>query len=91
MTNMGVIMTFYGTSENAVKTQIWIAVSVYVLVAIIKKRLKIETSLYNILQVLSLTLFEKLPLIQLLDKSNNNPMFIEDSIQLNLFDNLLGH
>ena len=46
---------------------------------------------YNILQVLSLTLFEKLPLIQLLDKSNNNPMSIEDSIQLNLFDNLLGH
>ena len=85
------IKTFYGASENAVKTQIWIAVSVYVLVAIIKKRLKIETSLYNILQVLSLTLFEKLPLIQLLDKSNNNPMSIEDSIQLNLFDNLLGH
>ena len=85
------IKTFYTTSENAVKTQIWIAVSVYVLVAIIKKRLKIETSLYNILQVLSLTLFEKLPLIQLLDKSNNNAMFIEDSIQLNLFDNLLGH
>ena len=85
------IKTFYGTSENAVKTQIWIAVSVYVLVAIIKKRLKLETSDYNILQVLSLTLFEKLPLIQLLDKSNNNPMFIEDSIQLNLFDNLLGH
>ena len=74
------IKTFYGASENAVKTQIWIAVSVYVLVAIIKKRLKIETSLYNILQVLSLTLFEKLPLIQLLDKSNNNPMSIEDSI-----------
>ena len=85
------IKTFYGTSENAVKTQIWIAVSVYVLVAIIKKRLKIETSLYNILQVLSLTLFEKIPLFQLLDNSNNNPMFIEDSIQLNLFDNLLGH
>ena len=85
------IKSFYGTSENAVKTQIWIAVSVYVLVAIIKKRLKIDTSLYNILQVLSLTLFEKLPLIQLLDKSNNNPMSIEDSIQLNLFDNLLGH
>ena len=85
------IKAFYGTSENAVKTQIWIAVSVYVLVAIIKNRLKIETSLYNILQVLSLTLFEILPLIQLLDKSNNNTMFIEDSIQLNLFDNLLGH
>jgi len=85
------IKSFYGTSENAVKTQIWIAVSVYVLVAIIKKRLKIETSLYNILQVLSLTLFEKISLIQLLDKSNNNPIVIEDSIQLNLFDNLLGH
>ena len=81
------IKTFYGTSENAVKTQIWIAVSVYVLVAIIKKRLKLETSLYNILQVLSLTLFEKIPLFQLLDNSNNNPMFIEDSIQLNLFEN----
>ena len=85
------IKSFYGTSENEVKTQIWIAVSVYVLVAIIKKRLKIETSLYNILQVLSLTLFEKISLIQLLDKSNNNPMLIEDSIQLNLFDNFLGH
>ena len=85
------IKAFYGTSENAVKTQIWIAVSVYVLVAIIKKRLKIETSLYNILQVLSLTLFEKISLIQLLDKSNNNPMFIENDIQLNLFDNLLRH
>ena len=85
------IKSFYGISENAVKTQIWIAVSVYVLVAIIKKRLKIETSLYNILQILSLTLFEKISLIQLLDKYNNNPMLIEDSIQLNLFDNFLGH
>jgi len=85
------IKSIYGTSENAVKTQIWIAVSVYVLVAIIKKWLKIETSLYNILQVLSLTLFEKISLIQLLDKYNNNPMLIEDSIQLNLFDNFLGH
>jgi hypothetical protein len=74
-----------------VKTQIRITVSVYVPVALIKKRLKIDASLYNILQVLSLTLFEKSPLIQLLDKSNNNPMSIEDSIQLNLFDNLLGH
>jgi len=85
------IKSFYGTSENSVKTHIWIAVSVYVLVAIIKKRLKIETSLYNILQVLSLTLFEKISLIQLLDKSNNTPIAIEDSFQLNLFDNLLGH
>ena len=85
------IKSFYGTSENAVKTQIWIAVCVYVPVDIIKKRLKIETSLYNILQVLSLTLFEKISLIQLLDKSNNNPMLIEDSIKLNLFDNFFGH
>lgn len=85
------IKSFYGTSENAVKTQIWIAVSVYVLVAIIKKRLKIDASLYNILQVLSLTLFEKIPLIQLLDKPDDNPTFIENSIQLNLFDNLMGH
>ena len=85
------IKSFYGTSENAVKTQIWIAVSVYVLVAIIKKRLKIETSIYNILQVLSLTLFEKISLIQLLDKSDNYPVIIEDAIQLNLFDNFLGH
>jgi len=55
---------FYGISEKDVKTQIWIAVSVYVFVAIIKKRLKIETSLYNILKVLSRTLFEKISLIK---------------------------
>ena len=58
------IKTFFGTSENAVKTQIWIAVSVYVLVAIVKKKMKIELTLYTILQILSLTLFEKLPLYQ---------------------------
>jgi hypothetical protein len=57
---------FYGTSENAVKTQIWIAVSVYLMVAIIKKRLKIEASLYTILQVMSVSAFEKTPLDQLL-------------------------
>ena len=56
-----------------------------------KTRLKIETSLYNILQVLSLTLFEKISLIQLFDKSNNNLTLTENSIQLNLFDNLMGH
>lgn len=56
------IKNFFGTTENAVKTQIWIAVSVYVLVAIIKKRLNIEGSLYTILQILSITLFEKMPL-----------------------------
>src|SRR5690606_1882036 len=60
------IKAFFGTSENAVKTQIWIAVSVYVLVAIVKKRLKLSASLYEILQILSLTLFERIPLDQLL-------------------------
>ncbi len=60
------IKKFYGTSENAVKTQIWIAISVYVLVAIVKKRIKTEASLYTILQILSLTLFEKTPIDQLL-------------------------
>ena len=58
------IKRFYGTSENAVRTQIWIAISVYVLVAIIKKQLKLEVSLHTLLQILSLTLFEKLPLQQ---------------------------
>ena len=58
------IKAFFGTSENAVKTQIWIAVSVYVLVAIIRKRLEMEASLYQILQILSVTLFEKTPILQ---------------------------
>lgn len=78
------IKTFYGTSENAVKAQIWIAVSVYVLVAIMKKRLKIEASLYTILQVLSVTSFERMPLLQALTDSdyrsdteqNNNQLFL---------------
>ncbi len=56
------IKAFYGTSENAVKTQIWIALSVYVLVAIVRKRLSLDVSLYKLLQVLSLTLFEKMPI-----------------------------
>ena len=60
------IKAFFGTSENAVKTQIWIAVSVYVLVAIVRKRLELEVSLYQILQILSLTLFEKTPILQAL-------------------------
>ena len=58
------IKRFYGTSENAVRTQIWIAISVYVLVAIIKKQLNLGVSLHTLLQILSLTLFEKLPLQQ---------------------------
>jgi hypothetical protein len=56
------IKAFFGTSENAVKTQIWIAVSVYVLVAVVRKRLGVEVTLYQLLQVLSLTLFEKTPI-----------------------------
>jgi hypothetical protein len=66
------IKAFYGTSENAVKTQVWIAVSVYVLVAIVKKQLRLEDlTLYTILQILSVTLFEKIPLYQLLSTSNH--------------------
>ena len=60
------IKAFFGTSENAVKSQIWIAVSVYVLVAIVKKRLKLSATLYEILQILSLTMFERMPVDQLL-------------------------
>ena len=60
------IKKFYGTSENALKTQIWIAISIYVLVAIVKKQLKLETSLYRILQILSVTLFEKTPILEAL-------------------------
>ena len=62
------IKVFYGTSENAVKTQVWIAVSVYVLVAIIKKRLQIQASLYTILQVLSIATFEKMPIFKALSE-----------------------
>jgi IS4 transposase len=80
------IKAFFGTTENAVKTQIWIAVSVYVLVAIIKKRLALEISLYTILQVLSLTVFEKMPLIQVLSHSDYIDPNIESSNQLNLFE-----
>ncbi len=85
------IKSFFGTTENAVKSQIWIAISVYVLIAIIKKRLNLETELYTILQILSLTLFEKTPLDQLLMESDYEPK--EDDIhnQLNLFDLTLGH
>ena len=79
------IKAFYGTTENAVKTQIWIAISVYVLVAIIKKRLGLDQSLYTILQVLSLTLFEKTMLFQLLDNSDYRKPDGSSHIQLNLF------
>ena len=85
------IKSFFGTSENAVKSQIWIAISVYVLVAIIKKRLGIKIELYTILQILSLTLFEKTPLDQLLMNSENKYELVENTKQLNLFDLTLGH
>jgi len=80
------IKAFYGTSENAVKTQIWIAISVYVLVAIVKKSLKIDSSLYTILQVLSVTLFEKTPIIHALTDSNGQDSGAVPSNQLTLFD-----
>ncbi len=80
------IKTFYGTSSNAVKTQIWIAVSVYVLVAIVRKRLGLEVSLYQILQILSVTLFEKTPIIQALQPSDSQENLLDSANQLNLFD-----
>jgi len=80
------IKAFYGTSENAVKTQIWIAVSVYVLVAIVRKRLGLEASLYQILQILSLTLFEKTPILRALQASDLDEDSAENRNQLILFD-----
>jgi len=80
------IKAFFGTSENAVKTQVWIAIAVYVLVAILKKRLKSEASLYTILQILSLTLFEKTPLNQLVTNAEFNTEELKMPNQLNLFD-----
>ncbi|MGA2219255.1 MAG: IS4 family transposase [Terracidiphilus sp.] len=77
---------FYGTSENAVKTQIWIAVSVYVLVAIVRKRLGLEASLYQILPILSLTLFEKTPILRVLQPSDSENNLHDFSSQLILFD-----
>jgi len=80
------IKAFYGTSENAVKSQIWIAVSIYVLVAIIKKRLKIEQSLYTILQILSVSIFEKMPIYQAFTNVvHENKITVFDN-QLSLFD-----
>jgi IS4 transposase len=84
------IKSFYGTSENAVKTQIWIAISVYVIVAILKKQLHLPYSLYTILQVLSISVFERIPLYQLFTNTNHkteNPM---SANQLNLFDQIPG-
>jgi IS4 transposase len=80
------IKVFFGTSENAVKTQIWIAVSVYVLVAIVKKRLNLSASLYEMLQILSLTMFERIPLDQLLNNIIADDIQAVSPNQLNLFN-----
>jgi hypothetical protein len=84
------IKKFYGTSENSVKTQIWIAVSVYVHMAIIKKRLKIELSLYTILQILSVTAFERISILQILTSSDYNLNESFSHNQLNLFEKISG-
>ena len=80
------IKKFYGTSENAVKSQIWIAVSVYVLVAIVKKHLNLEASLYTLLQILSVTLFETMPLQQAFQARRRQSDIRTASNQLNLFE-----
>ncbi|OPY87704.1 MAG: Transposase DDE domain protein [Syntrophaceae bacterium PtaU1.Bin231] len=80
------IKAFYGTSENAVKTQIWIAISIYVLVAIVKKRLGLDQSLYTILQILSVTLFEKTPILQAFSGSRCENHADQNDNQPNLFN-----
>jgi Domain of unknown function (DUF4372)/Transposase DDE domain len=80
------IKAFYGTSENAVKTQIWIAICIYVLLAIVKKRLKLEASLYTILQVASVSLFEKLPLKEAFSNMDIRESTTDSCIQLNFLD-----
>ena len=80
------IKAFYGTSENAVKTQIWIAVSVYVLGAIVRKHLGLDASLYQLLQILSVTLFEKMPILRALQQDDSQDDLRDSGNQLILFD-----
>lgn len=80
------IKSFYGTTENAVKIQIWIAISVYVLVAIVKKQLKLDISLYTFLQILSITLFEKVDILQLVTETDYQTEHTQSFKQLTLFD-----
>ena len=80
------IKAFYGTTDNAVKTQVWIAISVYVLVAIVKKELRLDLSLNDILQILSVTLFEKTPLAEALSTKNAHDSQTSCPNQLTLFD-----
>lgn len=80
------IKAFFGTSQNAVKTQVWIAISVYVLVAIIKKQLNLNPSLYTILQILSVTIFDKTPILQALTETEINDQNIQNDKQLTMFN-----
>jgi hypothetical protein len=80
------IKSFYGTTPNAVKTQIWIAVSVYLAVAIVKKRLNINLPLYTFLQILSISIFGKSPILQLINDIDYESKIYDSSNQLNLFD-----
>ena len=80
------IKDFFGTSENAVKTQIWVAVSIYLLVTIVKKKLELPGLLYTLLQVLSVTLFEKMPISQAVQQKEYTTPLLADSNQLILFD-----
>jgi hypothetical protein len=80
------IKAFYGTSENAVKTQIWIAVSIYVLVAIIRKRLKLDVSLYTLMQVISVTVFEKASIESMILQTADSSELVMNDNQLNLFN-----
>ena len=80
------IKSFYGTTPNAVKTQIWIAVSVYLLIAIVKKKLKIEISLYTFLQILSVHIFEKSPILELMNVLDYKTKIQYSANQLNLFN-----
>jgi hypothetical protein len=80
------IKSFFGTSANAVRTQIWIAVSTYLLVAIVRKRLGLRASLYQILQILSVTLFEKVPILRALEAPSSQDDLLEDPKQLILFN-----
>ena len=85
---LGALSTFRGkiTSENAVRAQVWIAISVYVLVAIIKKRLALKPSLYTILQIFSVNIFEKTPVVQLLMENNETVIQFDNDKQLGLFN-----
>jgi hypothetical protein len=80
------IKSFWGHSENAVKTQVWIAVSVYVLVAIAKKEFMLKQSLYEILQILSISIFEKMPVNQLFQQTHLQYLKEQNSNQLNIFE-----